>query len=154
MKNVFLVTDPATLTISANQSATADIRLQIDGIHFPDPHWNDFAVVILGWWALALSRLTRGESTTEQLYFMDGPYFVQVALASNGNLQFQAFRRGLEEPEARATGEEPMIQFVRQLVSQSRQFLKMCKQQRWWSEDAEVLKSSIAALGRDAKRLK
>ncbi|WP_148314476.1 hypothetical protein [Sorangium cellulosum] len=44
---------------------------------FPVAGWNDFVVVVAGWWLAALSQITRtgGENV---LRFMDGPYWITV----------------------------------------------------------------------------
>ncbi|WP_437966774.1 hypothetical protein WMF04_45615 [Sorangium sp. So ce260] len=44
---------------------------------FPVVGWNDFVVVVAGWWLAALNQITRtgGEIV---LRFMDGPYWITV----------------------------------------------------------------------------
>jgi hypothetical protein len=145
MKRVFLVIEPKSLRLSPSGKALANIWLQINGLQFPMNHWNDFVVVIMSWWVLALLRLVSGVSSQEIVHFMDGPYAVEVAALPSGMLRFRALTRSSRDREV-ATGEEPINPFVLGLIAQTREVLEECKRQAWWSKDAEILESSSEAL--------
>jgi len=146
VNKIILVTEPNTLSARPNGTATANIWLEINGIQFPMLRWNDFAVVVMSWWAIALLRLLRGTSILETVNFMDGPYTVEVSISSPGMLQIRALRRCVAQVDEVATGEEPTTPFILGLISQSSKILDACKRQGWWSKDAEILESSLEAL--------
>ena len=153
MKSVFLITEPDTLRVRPSGPATGNIWLEMNGQQFPMLHWNDFVVVILGQWALALSRMVCGLSVRETVHFMDGPYAVELGISQTGMLQLRALKRGLSGTDEVTTGEEPARLFIPELISQSRDVLNACKSQNWWSKDVEVLESSVKDLTLESKRL-
>jgi len=132
--------------------ATANIWLIVDGYEFPTPRWNDFVVVVLGWWVATLLVLLRNTSTRETVNFMDGPYAVEVSKTLSGMLKFRALEGSGRTREV-ATGEEPAMPFILGLLSQSHEILEECKRQGWWSKDAETLESSLEALEQESGRL-
>ncbi len=146
MKRTFLVIDSRTLRTRPAGPATANIWLEINGLQYPMLEWNDFVVIVMGWWVLALLRLVRGASALEIVHFMDGPYSVEVDILQTGMMQFRVLKRDLAGGDELATGEAPAKLFVPELISQSREVLCACKRQNWWSTDAEVLESSVEAL--------
>jgi hypothetical protein len=152
MTNTSIAVEADSLGIRPGRPATGNIWLVINGHAFPAPQWNDFIVVILGWWAESLLRLLRNSSTKETVNFMDGPYAVEVSKTSSGGLHFRALE-GANRSIERASGEGPALQFIRELISQSRDVLEGCRRQRWWSEDAEKLESSLDALQKESSQL-
>src|SRR5213595_3106402 len=70
--------DPATIEIAASGSITGAIWLHADDIAFPETDWNDFVVVVLGWWTNEAAALIAGGKTRGELMFMDGPFSVSI----------------------------------------------------------------------------
>lgn len=50
------------------------ICLKVGEEHFPDSQWNDFPIIILGWWIAGLLEIAQGQADTFEGRFMDGPY--------------------------------------------------------------------------------
>lgn len=150
MNKVCLLTKIDTLVTPKGREATSNIRLEINGISFPQPRWNDFVLVVLTWWNQALLRLMSGVSNREQVDFMEGPYAVEVAISPSGILNFRA-----DEGSARAneivTGEELAMTFAHELITRSSEILDECKHRGWRSKGAETLESSSKALMKAAK---
>ncbi len=152
MTRTLLVTETESLRVRPGGPATANIWLDINGCQFPMHRWNDFAVVVMGWWAVALLRLFRGVSSVERVDFMDGPYTVEVSKTSSGTLHFRALK-GSDRTDEVAIAEGPAMPFVLGLISQSREILDACKRHAWWSKDADVLESSVEVLNQESTRL-
>lgn len=148
MSQILLITEVATLKTDPGGAATANIWLDINGRPFPMHQWNDFAVVVMSWWAGAILRLVRG-SISETVDFMDGPYTVEITKTPSGLLRFRAFE-GTNRSNEIAFGEGAAKPFISRLISESQDILSACGRQEWWSKDAEILKSSVEALGREA----
>ena len=68
-----LVTELGMLNVRAQGPAIAGIWLVTGGAEFPRAGWNDFVVVVLGWWSSAILRLLENNSGMERVHFMDGP---------------------------------------------------------------------------------
>ena len=75
-----VVVDVASLRRSATGSITAGIWFEAGDECFPENGWNDFAVVILGWWLSELRALPARNNprATARLEFMDGPVEVEI----------------------------------------------------------------------------
>ena len=144
MTSTFLIANPNSVKTRSNGPALADIRLVINGRDFPSHDWNDFVVVVLGWWAHALVRLLGNVGAKETVNFMDGPYAVEIVCASPEILRFHVRGGGLENEVG--VGEALIGPFIQELIVQSRGVLDECKRQNWWSKDADILLSSLEAL--------
>jgi hypothetical protein len=147
-----IVVEVSSVRVRPGGPATANIWLIIDGYEFPTQRWNDFVVVVLGWWVAAFLVLLRNTSTRETMHFMDGPYAVEVSKTPSGILKFRALE-GAGRTREMATGEGPLMPVVLGLISQAHEILEECKRQGWWSRDAEALESSLAALEQEFGRL-
>jgi hypothetical protein len=145
MIDSFLAVDAATVKAPRDRSATGNIWLDVGGCKFPAEGWNDFVVVVLGWWANALLRLLRSDSANETVNFMDGPYTVEVSMTSAGMLRFRALE-GIGRHIEKSSGDALPIAFVESLILQSHEVISACRRQGWWSKDAEYLASSLELL--------
>jgi hypothetical protein len=67
-----------SLTQSARGAVFGEVAFAIDRSYFPEQKWNDFIVVVLGWWSGKCAALLRG-APQDELWFMDGPFLVNVA---------------------------------------------------------------------------
>jgi hypothetical protein len=75
---VQIVFDPGTLHQSKMGSITGVVYFDFgSGRQFPAAGWNDFVVVVSGWWLAAVHDLDRG-SVESVLHFMDGPYWINA----------------------------------------------------------------------------
>jgi hypothetical protein len=76
MKIVF---DPSTLHQSRMGSITAVVYFEFEPTRqFPAAGWNDFVVVVAGWWIEALKQVCAGKAEAK-FRFMDGPYWIGAA---------------------------------------------------------------------------
>jgi hypothetical protein len=146
-----IMVEASSVKVRAGGPATANLWVVIDGREFPSRGWNDFVVVVLGWWAAALILLFRGVSTRESVSFMDGPYSVEISRPSSGTLQFRALEGAMRANES-ALGSAPAFEFALSLISQGRVVLEACRQRNWWSSDAETLQLSLLSLEEECRR--
>lgn len=144
----FLIIEVETLKVSPRGPATAGIWLITESGAFPAAGWDDFVVVILGWWARALLTTIRSNGVRGRVHFMEGPHVVDVAISS-GILHFKLISRDREV----GTGETAVSPFVSALISQSRKVLHECRSREWWSADADTLESLLGDLKREIAQL-
>ena len=152
MTSAYLAAEATSLSTRKNGSATGRVWLELNGREFPMRGWDDFIVVILGWWAAALLSVLRNDSGLERVHFMDGPYAVDVSRTSVSALCLRALE-GPGRTKEVAIGEAHAASFVLGLITQSREVLNECKRQGWWSSDAETLESALVALELELSRL-
>jgi hypothetical protein len=144
-----IMVEQGTMKAGTVGPATGDIWLEMSGTAFPMSHWNDFVVVILHAWAVALVRLLRGKATSAQVYFMDGPHQVDITLVSPRTLRVSAQDSGRERFSAR-TRPLPLVASV---VTASEMVLAECRTKNAWSRDAAILEKSLPGLREEASRL-
>ncbi len=129
-----------SIRFRASAPAVGDIRLEFDGKSFPSRSWNDFVIVILGAMCRAITEvLEGGEGRVELVYFMEGPYTVEVSRRADA-LLLRAFDRG----EAMLCAEGPAIRFASDLA----QTAKLVLARSDASDDADMarLRASSSAL--------
>jgi hypothetical protein len=71
-----VLVDPETLD-TRTSPATGKIHVRFGDVAFPDTDWDDFVVVVLGWWLEEIRNLIWGGSGA-QMWFMDGPFIVTL----------------------------------------------------------------------------
>jgi len=76
--NLDLIIDFSLLRKSKKELITAPIFFDLDNFQFPENNWSDFAVVIMGWWLTAYSKLLRSCEKKVDLLFMDGPMVINI----------------------------------------------------------------------------
>jgi len=136
---------------SATGLVTAGIWLRMSLRDFPAPGWDDFVVVVLGWWADVSVQLLRGGLSTARVDFMDGPYHVEITpLAPNEwhlLLVESRVSRQIEEAVRVDAG-----QLVASLIAASARILTTCQQRGWESRDSQRLAALLPMLRDQAER--
>jgi hypothetical protein len=91
MTRIETVVRPETLSIESGK-IVGEIFVTGEEIHFPERGWNDFPVIVLGWWLTALQRPPTGLGV--QIFrFMDGPYEF-VVRSESVRIKFDFLRQG------------------------------------------------------------
>jgi hypothetical protein len=148
--NSALIVDTETLKFNGVGLPTGNIWLEIDGKPFPMRCWNDFIVVLLGWWTGALLKLIRGESVSEDVGFMDGPYTVEVAAISSEMFRLRALQ-GEDRTDEICAGEVVAKDFIQKVILQARDVLNACQQNVYRSKDVEILEVALKNLECEVK---
>jgi len=142
-----IVVQPETLLPGSAGPATANIWLESGSIGVPAVGWNDFAIVVLGWWSDALLRLIRGVSSREEVRFMDGPYSVLLDSVGSDRWKLTYVDR-TSGHRARDIGVAD-LGLAESITVAGRGLLEACRAQRLWSDDATRLEGAIADLRRE-----
>lgn len=76
-----LIINPDSIRLSKNkisEQVFSEIYFSIhDDIFFPEKGWDDFSVVIMGWWLERSLGIRGGDKAV--LNFMDGPYYLEIS---------------------------------------------------------------------------
>ena len=72
------------------------IWLEIDGRDFPGEGWDDFPVVILGWWLSEAKPLLTNQTGSRERLFMDGSYEFEVNVLGKELWEGALIKRGLD----------------------------------------------------------
>jgi hypothetical protein len=93
MSESVVVVDYSRLSGRGSRPATGVVFLEISGSPFPGRGWNDFPVVFLDAWVRSLLRLVRKESKGERVYFMEGPYCVDLSWVDPETVELTGLKR-------------------------------------------------------------
>ena len=73
-----------TTAFSSTETVTGIVYFSCGSIAFPEDVWDDFPVIIVGWWLNNLAEYLSGDDgRSVELGFMDGPFYVLLSLGSN-----------------------------------------------------------------------
>ena len=125
------------------------IWLELGGLSFPAHEWDDFPVVVLGFWLNNLKPLLLGQSTACECLFMDGPYQFNIHRYSRKQLSVTLVKRGVDEEKELLTANVTSVLLVRQMISASEIAVQTCKRNQWIDNDLLTLEQLIV----DAKAL-
>lgn len=129
--------DPSDFSSSGHGSIHGPIWNEHDTLAFPGPHWNDFPVVVLGWWLGAVVVLTEGGSRSATVPFMDGPYKVHLFAKHRETWQAERVKwwvDGAAVIDQFDFAPEPLI---RSLIVCADKLLLACAANGWKSADVD-----------------
>jgi hypothetical protein len=138
-------TDGSALSRSATGSITGPLSVEIDGDPFPEPGWNDFPVVVLGWWlraVLALKRTGVGTSCT----FMDGPFEFELKQLQPRAWELLLLERRVADVQVVRSGRVDPEQVLLSIHAAADSVLQGCRARNWSSPDIDELQSARNAL--------
>jgi len=125
--------------------ATGGIWLRVGRLEFPATGWNDFAVVVLAGWADAALRLLEGDSTRRQIYFMDGPYAVEMTAAPGGAWRLVLVERRRSGRRTHSVSVDP-APLVESITEAADRLLTICQKRGWLTSDPAQLADTVAQL--------
>jgi hypothetical protein len=139
--NVEIVVETNSLSRGARGSVTGRIFLRHAHGVFPEEGWSDFPVVILTWWVTGLSECARGERSSFQGLFMDGPCSFTVTRDDRGTLELACrgsdLRSTLVGVSARDLLESALVA--------ARRVSSACRERGWISGDIVALRAALAS---------
>jgi hypothetical protein len=124
---------------SPSANVTGLISLKVRDRVFPDAQWNDFPVVILGWWLVGLTELASGASSTYEALFMDGPYKFVVHLVSG-----HAANLTLHTQEEQWSETIDFQAFYASAAQAGSAVLHECLSRGWSNQDLVLLEAAVA----------
>ncbi|MBO0950617.1 hypothetical protein [Fibrella forsythiae] len=141
-----IILEPNSLRLSSSGNIHGVLYFETSDKIFPDTDWNDFVVVLLGWWVESAINLKQGLSKQERLRFMDGPYSILVKYIDKNQLS-------LDFIEKDHTIDSSFIQlssFINILSKACEKLLKIIEANNWQTGDISLLKSRYASLQRES----
>jgi hypothetical protein len=135
-----VLVDPATLEQSSLGSITGTICVSGEDWSFPDESWNDFPVVLLGWWLEAYRDVSTRLGGTAVCRFMDGPY--SIRLISERRELFTVECVSNEKAVVHETHVEARA-LQESLEAAARTLVWACRSRRWESSDLERLEYAL-----------
>ena len=103
-----------------------EINIRIDGTCYPSDVWYDCISSILDMWMDEIVGLICNKTKQCNLYFMDGPYVLQVTLISKNSTLFSFQANGERVHECMTNG---LSDFVNDMLNCVMKFLDSCTRQ-------------------------
>ena len=134
-----------TIAFRGARPPTGVVFLESGEMSFPDPEWDDFVVVILGWYARAVARLGSLQATTEVVDFMDGPFAVELSLLRDRSLRVRGLTGPDRDREAFSSNTE-FDAFALGVAKAASEVLARCRDAGHSSNDVQQLEACERAL--------
>jgi hypothetical protein len=123
---------------------TGPLFLELGGSAFPAPGWNDFPVVILGWWIRAVLEL-QGTGAACCCRFMDGPFEFEVKRAGPV-WELRLVERRVATVQVLRVERVSPAEVLLAIHAAADALLKVCKERSWSSRDVDELQAARNAL--------
>ena len=134
---VTLVVDPASFRQSARGTISGQIFIRMADGGFPMIGWSDVVLPVLAAWVRAFVAIENG-SSEERIYFMDGPYYVDV-LAVSPQMLLMNLIEDREVDASRREVRELAERFLHNLLKACDDVLAECERRGWRNDDVEDL---------------
>ena len=147
MKEAKLILDREDFSRSKSGHVHGRLFVQFEELQFPDASWNDFIVVVLGWWCRACCRLLAGEEESLEVPFMDGPYRVHLGPHSGQLIHLEL----IEDRSSRRVwcqAEVSIGVLFDSVVAAAESAVLECQTRGWSSRDADELADALKSLHR------
>jgi hypothetical protein len=135
---VEVVVETSRLARGRTGSITGPVYLRFEGGAYPDEGWNDFPVVILGWWLQGITTLVTGEGESFSGRFMDGPYEFTVRRLTAQEAEI-SWRSSQTPPR---TIDVPVL--LQSMAAAGASVVLACRSNGWQGADVEALERAVA----------
>lgn len=144
MEGFAVQVDEDSLDQSMSGMVHGKIFLSVGSKVFPDSEWDDFVVIILGWWLAEVKNILDGSGSFCCFRFMDGPYYFEAHRNVQGGLSVAFFRDG-EQYDC----DFPLISihdFLQEILRASNKVARTCNSRGWRSKEISTLQRLIREL--------
>lgn len=140
MSTILIIT-PSSFNRSSLGSVSGEIYLQMGNSFFPEKHWSDLVVPVAAEWVRATANIIFGNSTWEEVFFMDGPFSVKLAIETDNSI-----RLDLLGPQRYPVGHTVIdaADLFRSVQRAGRAVLDECQRRGWNSTDLEKLAQQLS----------
>jgi hypothetical protein len=112
---------------------------------FPEAGWTDIAVGFCAYWLHALRQLASNATKAETVFFMDGPFRVDMKLTSADSVELILV--DFHAPETiKHRSEQRIATLLRNAVTSGESLLNTAKELDWINDrDVQALRSEVGA---------
>lgn len=121
-----------TLRRSKKGTISGQVWLDFEEGTFPEKNWSDIAVAVVLAFLSATEKIISGRSDSEMVYFLDGPFYVQITRSAADRLEFHTFARQQSSHVVLADLQD----WVTSVRSTAQELLRFCAAQGW--DDADI----------------
>ena len=129
------VTDDQFFTRSRSGAVWGRIYFEIGDSFFPDNGWTDLIVAFTTTWLEALTRIAVGSVASDRIWFMDGPFAIDVSASGRGLLKVTF----LHKEAVKQSTEAGVRDLLENATTVSKQVLASSQQRGWTGKDVADL---------------
>jgi hypothetical protein len=132
------VVDTENMARGGMGSITGPVFLRFEGGAYPEEGWNDFPVVILGWWLEGIAAFLNDGSQSFSGRFMDGPYEFTVRRLTSQVAEV-SWRSSQASPST-----VDVSSLSQSLAAAGASVAHACRRNGWRSPDVDTLERAVA----------
>lgn len=126
--------------MNSSNNVIGELYLKVENFCFPEEGWNDFVVVVLGWWQKTIMNIRNSKiGTTHEFDFMDGPLFVKSTKISEDTMELEFTKEKSDSRQIFFTCVCKISQFQEAILNVTKKLLMELKSRKWHSDDIEEL---------------
>ena len=114
---------------SITKNATGIIYFSSGDFAFPEDVWDDFPVIIVGWWLNALADYKQGFNDSVDLHFMDGDFLVRLSGKSNWETHIEMIQETSKGDKVHFSGTTDLITLYRSIDNAAASLIEFCEKQ-------------------------
>jgi len=139
-----VVVDTYRLQGASHWNVTGPLAVRLGDAWFPEREWNDFPVIVLGWWVSQLPDLAQG--IDREFAFMDGPFRFSVIFEAGGaRIVLEDLRA--DPPRVVSEAAIPADVVAGAIAAAAKEVVKACEGRGWTSCDIDELRSWVQSAG-------
>jgi hypothetical protein len=135
--------DSANLHRSQSGAVWGPIWLEANGIAFPVKGWSDIVAPLLHALLDGLNELQKNPAESQQVWFMDGPYFVELSCDA-GILNVRMFRDDSSGLLLHGSAEASFGTFISNVAAAANELLATFEHRGWIDRDYRALRTKLA----------
>ncbi|WP_165895065.1 hypothetical protein [Tepidibacillus fermentans] len=140
LKDIEVVVNTNSIFMNTSRNVIGEIYFKIGDFYFPAEGWDDFVVVILGWWQKDIMNIRNDRiGTVYELDFMDGPWFVKGNKISEHTIELEFVRDKSDSQQIIFTCLCQVAQLQQSILHATEKLLTELKSRKWHSDDIEEL---------------
>lgn len=130
---------PKSLTLSPHGKVLGHIWVQVDDVFFPEQEWDDFVVVIMGWWLDGFLKISMGKQSKCICSFMDGPFEFTVTPQTQERWLIEFFEKRRTGKTCELKGVFDARSVVGAMLLASDKVIKLCQRNGWQPDEVDTL---------------
>jgi hypothetical protein len=134
-----------TFYVNASNNLLGVIYHSATHVNFPSNNWTDFVPFVVAESVNAVLRIQEQASNSENIYFMEGPYYIHVSSIAINQLQVEFVKR-YDTPQVQYRLIVDKRQFRQEVINSTGLFIAKCKELKWQSKDLDEIVSLYTVL--------
>lgn len=144
MQDIDIIINTDSIRMSKSGAITGEIFFSVSDDFFPEENWNDFIVIVLGWWLNTLKSYDEKEKSEFEMCFMDGPFSIKAKKNTEDILELSFIRDIGKGQEILFVAECFNKEFKKKLLTAVRKVLRNAEIEQWPKDTVEGLRKGMS----------